>query len=113
MDLKTRRKLTLADLMIMVAVVALGAATLRSTLRLLPFGWFPSGRRTSLGYAERNIDFLAAHGIPLLLLASFAVVAFTLRRWAHLARRMGRSPGFTLCAAVVVSAAVTGGLSAP
>ncbi len=107
MDHKTRRQVTLADLMIMVAVVALGAATLRATLRLLPFGWFPSGRRTPLGYAERNVDFLVAHGIPLFLLASLAVVALTLRRWVRLPRRMGRRPGFILCVAAVVSAAVT------
>jgi hypothetical protein len=107
MDLKSRRKVALADLMIMVAVVALGAASLRTTLRLLPLGWFPSGRLTPLGYAERNVDFLVARGVPLLLLASLAVVAFTLRRWARLPRRMGRRPGFTLCAAAVVGAAVT------
>jgi hypothetical protein len=107
MDLKTRPKVTLADLMIMVAVVALGAATLRTTLRLLPFGWFPRGRLTPLGYVERNVDFLVAHGVPLLLVASFAVVALTLRRRAYLPRRLGRRPGFTLCAAASVGAAIT------
>jgi hypothetical protein len=107
LDLKTRRQVTLADLMILVAVVALGAATLRTTLRLLPFGWFPRGRRTPLGYTERYVDFLLAHGLPLFLLASLAVVALTLRRWARLPRRMGRRPGFIFCAAAVVSAVVT------
>lgn len=102
MHLQTRQKATLADMMIAVAVVALGAASLRRTLQLLPWAWFPSGRP-----AERNVDFVAVQGLPLLLLATLAVVALTLRRWACLPRRLGRRPGFILCAAVVVSAGVT------
>lgn len=107
MHLQTRQKITLADMMIAVAVVALGAASLRRTLQLLPWGWFPSGRRTLLGHVERNVDFVVAQGLPLLLLATLAVVALTLRRWACLPRQLGRRPGFILCAAVIVSAAVT------
>src|SRR5262249_45410731 len=86
MNLKTRGKLTLADLMIIVAGVALGAAALRTTLRVLPFALFPIGRLIPFGYAERNLDFLAAHGVPLLVIASLVVVLLTLRRWARLPR---------------------------
>lgn len=108
MNLRARRKTTLADLMLVVALVAVSLVSLRTTLRVLPLGWFPKGRRTPLGFTERYLDFAISQGVPILVFSSLAVIAFSLMGVPRLPlRRLAHRPGFVLCFAAVVATALT------
>jgi hypothetical protein len=105
----THRKPTLADLAIVIAILALGMASLRHTLSSLPFSFFR--RRRTAGGLRGSVDLYfemaLAHGVPLLVLASLAVVALSLRHPRPPLHRLARRPGFMVCLAVVVAAAGT------
>ncbi len=100
------RKATLADLAIVIAIVALGLASLRLTLASLPFSWFRR-RRTDpgvFGAIDLYFEMALAHGVPLIALASLAVVTLSLRPPRPPLRHLARRAGFVLCLSIVIAA---------
>ena len=109
MDNQGPRRLDLADLVIAVAFVALGMASLRLTLSTMTVRWF-QGRQTrpgALGSTSLYFEMALAHGIPLLVLASLLVVALSLRRPGRPLRRLARSTGVVVPLAASVASGLT------
>jgi hypothetical protein len=105
----------ISDFLIIIFGIALGLASLRTTLSLFQGGWFirHSPKRVFHGPVEPlhfiNFQFnqILIHGIPLLVVACFTVVCLTLPRQRLMNTRLARRPGFLLCAAVVTAATLT------
>jgi hypothetical protein len=105
----------ISDFLITIFGIALGLASLRTTLSLFRGGWFirhsPSpvshGSVAPLHFIDAQFNQILIHGIPFLVVACLTVVCLTLPRRRLLNTRLARRPGFILCAAAVTAATLT------
>ena len=107
------RRITLADALILIAILSLAMASLRMTWHIGD-GWYLSaanyrghGTRTPLGFLGSPYTRTVANQPPLLALASLAVACLRIRRTLPLCMSLVCQPGLVLCAAIVAVAAVT------
>jgi hypothetical protein len=110
-----RPRIALADLIILVAAVALGIAVLRTTVECSGGGWYlrhvPSPHshwEGPLGRALPLYSFLVlVNGVPQILVASLCVVALSVRSRGASAPRLSHRPGFVLCLVAVAASGWT------
>ena len=107
------RRVTLADALILIAILSLAMASLRTTWHIGD-GWYLSaanyrghGTRTPLGFLGSPYTRTVANGAPLLVLASLAVACLRIRRTLPVRMSLAGQPGLVLCAVIVAVAAVT------
>src|SRR5260370_861288 len=107
MNSRVRRRMALADLMIVVLTAALSLTAWRTTLRDLPLGWFYASRPAPGGFRGRYLDFAFCQAVPLLMAASFAAFALRLRPPRRPLRQLAHCPGFVLALAAASAALAT------
>ena len=114
MDAEHRPRISLAELMILVAATALGFALLRTTiessgggyLRHVPLPYSHAPRR--LGFWPSFYYFFAlVNGVPQILVACAGIIVLSLRRRRSLPIPLSHRPGFVLCLAAVASSILT------
>jgi len=111
------RRISLCDLLLIVAMTSLGMATLKITLGQLSHGWYlrhwprwssHGGPRTPLDFLEAPYNLCLINIVPLLLVANCTVVCLYIQpsRSSKFSRLMQR-PGFVLCLIAITVAAIT------
>jgi hypothetical protein len=108
-----RPRIALADLLILVAMAALGMAVLRATLAYTG-GWYYRHVPAPHSHWAGPLDPLPCYlfnalfnGVPLLVVASLSVVVLSLRGRRYSILRLSHQPGFLLCLAAVTSSVST------
>ena len=104
-------RIVLADLLLSIAMIALGLASLKTTLPASMIGGYyrhspvriTHQREGPLSFLELRFNLILFHGVPLLAVASLAVVALTLRPPRPSVLRPACRPGFVLCLAAVAA----------
>lgn len=97
---QSRRRLTLADMLILVAATSVGLLPVR-LFADQPITRSSDGSGWALAY--RILQDTATYGVPLLTAWTFATLLLSTHRFQATRPRLGRHPGFVLCAAAAVS----------
>jgi hypothetical protein len=109
---KPRRRIVLADLLILIGAIAVGLAVLRATLDQTGGGYFrlvsasTLGRRP-LGDCDSLCYMIMLNGIPQVLLATLWVVMLSLKAARTSGSQVLRGPGFVLSLTAVSASILT------